>query len=46
MLPSTSSQRISSTISWQVDQRLQERADLEGKSLSNLIAQLLETATA
>jgi hypothetical protein len=39
-------QRICSTISWQVHQRLQERADLEGRSLSGLVAYLLERSTA
>ena len=39
-------QRICSTVNWHVHQRLQERADLEGRSLSNLVAHLLETATA
>jgi hypothetical protein len=31
-------------MSWQLHQRLQERADHEGRSLSNLIAYLLEAA--
>jgi hypothetical protein len=35
-------QRICATINWQVHQRLQERADLEGRSFSNLVAYLLE----
>jgi hypothetical protein len=35
-------QRISTTVTWQVHQRLQDRADLEGRSLSNLVAHLLE----
>jgi hypothetical protein len=38
-------QRICATVSWQVAQKLQERADYEGRSLSNLIAYLLEAAT-
>jgi hypothetical protein len=40
-----SPQRISATLSWHLHQRLQERADYEGRSLSNLIAHLLEGAT-
>ena len=36
--------RISATLNWQLHQRLQDRADLEGRSLSNLIAHLLELA--
>jgi hypothetical protein len=35
-------QRITSTLPWHLVQRLQSRADLEGRSLSNLIAHLLE----
>ncbi len=35
-------QRITATISWQLRQQIQERADLEGRSLSNLVAFLLE----
>jgi len=35
-------QRVTATINWQLHQRLQARADLEGRSLSNLIAHLLE----
>ena len=31
---------------WQLHQRLQQRADQEGRSLSNLISHLLEVATA
>jgi hypothetical protein len=38
-------QRITFTSHWQLHQRLQERADQEGRSLSNLIAHLLEVAT-
>ena len=37
-------QRITTTMSWSLHQRLQTRADEEGRSLSNLIAHLLETA--
>ena len=37
-------QRISATLNWQLHQRFQDRADLEGRSLSNLIAHLLELA--
>jgi hypothetical protein len=36
--------RISATLPWGLAQRLQERADVEGRSLSNLIAHLLEGA--
>ena len=39
-------QRVTTTINWQLYQRLQERADIEGRSLSNLMAHLLEVATA
>jgi hypothetical protein len=35
-------QRISASLNWALHQRLQERADLEGRSLSNLVAHLLE----
>jgi hypothetical protein len=38
-------QRVTSTLSWQLHQRLQERADEEGRSLSNLICHLLESCT-
>ena len=38
-------QRLRTTVSCQTAQRLQERADYEGRSLSNLIAHLLESAT-
>jgi hypothetical protein len=34
--------RVTVTISWQTYQRLQERADLEGRSFSNLASYLLE----
>ncbi len=37
-------QRVTLTINWRVRQRLQERADVEGRSLSNLMAYLLEQA--
>jgi len=37
-------QRISATVPWGLYQRLQGRADLEGRSLSNLVAHLLEDA--
>jgi hypothetical protein len=39
-------QRITFTAHWQLHQRLQQRADEEGRSLSNLIGHLLEVATA
>ena len=35
-------QRISITLSWALHQRLLERSDEEGRSLSNLAAHLLE----
>ena len=35
-------QRICATVSWHVAQALQQRADAEGRSLSNLIAYELE----
>jgi hypothetical protein len=35
-------QRISATLPWQLMQRLHSRAALEGRSLSNLVAFLLE----
>jgi hypothetical protein len=38
--------RISATLPWGLAQRLQERADAEGRSLSNLIAHQLEGAPA
>ena len=34
--------RVTITIHWQLHQRLLERADQEGRSLSNLMAHLLE----
>lgn len=37
-------QRVTITIHWQLRQTLQERADREGRSLSNLMAYLLEQA--
>jgi len=37
-------QRLCTTVLWQTAQLLQERADYEGRSLSNLIAHLLEVA--
>lgn len=39
-------QRVTATMSWQLHQRLQQRADEEGRSLSNLVTFLLEAATA
>ena len=39
-------QRITFTAPWALQQRLQQRADEEGRSLSNLIAHLLEAGTA
>jgi hypothetical protein len=38
-------QRITFVAHWQLHQRLQQRADQEGRSLSNLIGHLLEVAT-
>jgi hypothetical protein len=38
-------QRITFSTNWQLHQRLQQRADEEGRSLSNLISHLLEVAT-
>jgi hypothetical protein len=38
-------QRISITISWQLHQRLLQRSDAEGRSLSNLAAFLLEKSS-
>jgi hypothetical protein len=38
-------QRITFTAHWQLHQRLQQRADAEGRSLSNLISHLLEVST-
>ena len=37
-------QRICATVPWHVVHRLEERAAYEGRSLSNLIAHLLEAA--
>jgi hypothetical protein len=37
-------QRVCATLPWHLHQRLQDRADHEGRSLSNLIAHLLEVA--
>ena len=37
--------RITFTACWQLHHNLQQRADQEGRSLSNLIAHLLEVAT-
>ena len=37
-------QRATITVNWQLHQRLLERADAEGRSLSNLMAHLLEVA--
>jgi hypothetical protein len=38
-------QRVTTTMSWGLHQRLQQRADEEGRSLSNLVNFLLEAAT-
>ena len=38
--------RLTATVPWHVVQTLQQRADYEGRSLSNLVAHLLEGATA
>ena len=38
--------RISATLNWQLHQRLQAQADEQGRSLSGLIAYVLEHATA
>jgi hypothetical protein len=38
-------QRATSTLGWALVQRLQRRVDKEGRSLSNLIAHLLETSS-
>jgi len=35
-------QRITITVSWQLHQRLLQRSDQEGRSLSNLAAHILE----
>ena len=37
-------QRVTATMPWTLHNKLQTRADEEGRSLSNLIAHLLETA--
>jgi len=37
-------QRASITLNWHLYQRLQQRADMEGRSFSNLAAHLLELA--
>lgn len=39
-------QRVTVSLSWQLRQRLQLRADEEGRSLSNLLAYLLEQGMA
>jgi hypothetical protein len=39
-------QRITITVPWALRERLQSRADEEGRSLSNLLAHLLETVSA
>jgi len=39
-------ERVTITIHWALRQKLQARADEEGRSLSNLLAHLLETASA
>jgi hypothetical protein len=39
-------QRVTATINWQLHQRLQAQADEQGRSLSGLIAFVLEKATA
>jgi hypothetical protein len=38
-------QRITATVPWHALQRLQNRADHDGRSLSNLVAHLLDGAT-
>jgi hypothetical protein len=38
-------QRITFTAHWQLHQRLQQRADEEGRSLSGLIAYILERSS-
>ncbi len=38
-------QRVTATLPWHLVQSLQQRADFEGRSLSNLIAHLLEAAS-
>jgi hypothetical protein len=39
-------QRVTITVNWSLHRRLLERADREGRSLSNLMAHLLKVATA
>jgi hypothetical protein len=39
-------QRVTATLPWHLVQNLQKRADYEGRSLSNLVAHLLEGAAA
>jgi hypothetical protein len=39
-------QRVTATLPWHLVQTLQKRADYEGRSLSNLVAHLLEGAAA
>jgi hypothetical protein len=36
-------QRVTATLSWELHRRLLQRADREGRSLSNLVCFLLET---
>jgi hypothetical protein len=40
-----SPQRISITLNWALHQKLMDRCDIEGRSLSNLAAHLLEIGT-
>ena len=40
-----SSKRLTTTLPWAVSERLQQRADDEGRSISNLMAHLLEVAS-
>ena len=46
MLLQRKPQRVTSTLNWHLHQRLQQRADEEGRSLSGLIAYILERSTA
>jgi hypothetical protein len=39
-----SPQRVTATLSWHLHQRLVDRATYEGRSISNLMAHLLESA--
>jgi hypothetical protein len=39
-------ERVTITIHWSLRQKLQARADEEGRSLSNLLAHLLEVSSA